>query len=109
MKYLIRKTAEFSNWLNELKDRQAYLRILARINAAEDGNFGDHKILPGSGGLFEMRLNCGPGYRVYYGRMDRKIFLIISGGDKLTQKADVAKAKAAWKRIKEEGYADGEN
>jgi putative addiction module killer protein len=109
MKYVVLKTADFTNWLAELKNRQACLRILTRINAAEDGNFGDHKILPGTGGLSEMRINCGPGYRVYYGRIERKIYLLISGGDKTTQDADISRAKVAWKRIKEEGYADGKD
>jgi putative addiction module killer protein len=109
MKYRIRRTDTFSEWLTNLQYRQGFLRITARIVAAEDGNFGDHKLLPGTGGLSEMRIDCGPGYRVYYGRMGREIYLLIMGGDKFSQKTDIARAKTMWGRIKEEGYADGED
>ena len=109
MKYELRRTDIFAEWLTKLKDRKGFLRIAARVAAAEDGYFGDHKLLPGTGGGSEMRIHCGPGYRVYYGQLGRAIYLLLSGGDKTSQKDDIATAAAMWARIKEEGYADEED
>lgn len=101
----INKTDEFAEWLAELTDLKARLRIRARILAMEDGNFSDHKLLPDSHGLFEMRVDYGPGYRVYYGRTGRTVYLLVAGGTKRSQKADIAQAKSMWLRIKESAHA----
>ncbi len=82
----------FTEWLASLKDRQARSRIEARINRLALGNPGDHRML--DGGLFELRIDWGPGYRVYCARMGDVIVLLLCGGDKTTQQKDIANAKA---------------
>ena len=82
----------FSRWLLELKDREARFAIIARIRRAMLGNFGDHKFL--GLGLYEMRINFGPGYRVYYARKERFVYLLLCGGDKASQAKDIEKARA---------------
>ena len=74
--------------------------IVTRINRAINGNFGDHKSV--GDGVFEMRITKGPGYRVYYARYGEVTYFLISGGDKSTQQADIAKAKALWEGIKQQ-------
>jgi putative addiction module killer protein len=71
-----------------------------RISRAEDGNFGDHKSI--GQGLFEFRIQFGPGYRIYYGIEDEKIILLLIGGDKSTQAKDISKAKSFWTSYKQE-------
>lgn len=107
MKNIIQQTAAFSKWLENLKDHQGRYRILARIRLAGEGDFGDCK--PAGQGLSEMRIDVGPGYRIYFGQIGRMVFLLVAGGDKRTQSRDIAKAKAVWARIKEEGYDNSEN
>ena len=89
------KTDVFSEWVEELKDCSVQARILERINRIKLGNFGDYKAL--GGGLFELRLDFGPGYRMYYVRKGSLIILLLCGGDKSTQKKDIAKAKKIMK------------
>ncbi|SEP87135.1 type II toxin-antitoxin system RelE/ParE family toxin [Basfia succiniciproducens] len=96
--FTIIQTKIFSDWLRGLKDLSGKAAIIARINRAANGNFGDHKSV--GGGLYEMRIAKGPGYRVYYGKSGEITYLLISGGDKSTQKADIVKAKALWEEIK---------
>jgi putative addiction module killer protein len=74
-----------------LKDVRAQVRIAARLRQAEAGNLGDHKNL--SGALSEMRLDIGPGYRLYFTRRDRILVVMLVGGDKSTQERDIAKAR----------------
>ena len=88
--YPIRATAIFELWFESLKDRRAKARIQARIDRAEDGNFGDHK--PIAQGVSEMRIHCGPGYRVYFKQKASEIVILLAGGDKSTQVADVKTA-----------------
>ena len=88
---IIEQTEEFSDWLRSLKDIRGKARILARIKAAETGNFGDHKLI--GDGVSEMRIDHGPGYRVYYGRCGKIVYLLLCGGDKSMQDKDIAKAK----------------
>ncbi len=71
-------------------------RILDRLKRASNGNFGDTK--PVKGGVFEMRIDYGPGYRVYFFQRGKEIVILLCGGDKSTQNADIAQAK----RLKEE-------
>lgn len=88
----------FTEWLAALKDRQARSRIEARINRLALGNPGDHRML--DGGLFELRIDWGPGYRVYCARMGDMIVLLLCGGDKTTQQKDIANAKACLQDFK---------
>ena len=66
-----------------------------RVARMEEGNFGDHKFC--SDGVWELRINTGPGYRVYYGLAGQQIVLLLCGGDKSTQSADIARAKKYWR------------
>lgn len=85
------KTSEFDAWLSDLKDRQAAARIVARIDRLALGNAGDVK--PVGSGVSEMRVDYGPGYRVYYSQRGSLVVLLLCGGDKRTQDADIKQAK----------------
>lgn len=86
----IRTTAEFDKWLHGLRDTRAKAKVLVRIQRLAGGNPGD--VASVGGGLSEMRIDYGPGYRAYYRqRGDTATFLL--GGDKGSQQADIAKAK----------------
>ncbi|URL01849.1 type II toxin-antitoxin system RelE/ParE family toxin [Avibacterium sp. 20-126] len=87
----IRTTAEFDHWLMNLKNRIAKMAIIKRIERAEQGNFGDHK--PLGGGLYEMRIATGAGYRVYYIQDGNTLYFLLCGGDKSTQQAGINKAR----------------
>jgi putative addiction module killer protein len=102
MKYILKQTTDFSNWLENLKDTKVQARITARVDAIGNGNFGDWKHI--ETGLCEMRIDYGPGYRVYYGQVGQLIILIVGGGIKRTQKKDIAKFHALWAEIKGGGY-----
>lgn len=84
----------FTKWLFDLSDRQARARILARLERLEVGNFGDAKFL--RDGVHEMRIDWGPGYRVYYGRDGRTVIVLLCGGDKRKQSADIKRAVELW-------------
>lgn len=84
------KTKQFDEWLRSLKDQKGRLRILARLTSAEQGNFGDCE--PVGGGVSEMRVHYGPGYRIYYTRRGPTVYLLLVGGDKSTQKRDISRA-----------------
>jgi len=84
----------FTDWLESLKDSRTRYRIVVRLDRVELGNLGDHRIL--AAGLFELRFDFGPGYRVYCGEVDDRIVLLLCGGDKATQNRDVRKAKQYW-------------
>lgn len=85
-------TDEFAAWLAALRDDRAKARIAARIQRLAFGNPGDVK--PVGGGIVEMRIDYGPGYRVYYVARGKVLVVILCGGDKSTQKRDIARAKA---------------
>lgn len=80
----------FGDWLSDLSDKRAQEKIAARINRLVVGNFGDCK--PLAEGLWELRIDWGPGYRVYYAVVGRELVLLVSGGDKRRQSADIALA-----------------
>lgn len=80
-------TDTFDAWFDGLRDRQAKRRIQARIDRAEEGNFGDHKSV--GKGVFEMRIDCGPGYRVYFTLRGLELVILLAGGDKSSQQADI--------------------
>jgi putative addiction module killer protein len=89
--FQINSTEAFDDWLSSLADGKGKARILARINSATFGNFGD--VVPVGDGINEMRIHFGPGYRVYYMRRDTKVYLLLAGGEKSSQKRDIARAK----------------
>jgi putative addiction module killer protein len=80
----------FESWLKSLTDEKAEARIDARINRLTHGNFGDCKFV--GGGVWELRIDWGPGYRVYYAIVGRRCVLLLAGGDKRKQSADIAAA-----------------
>ncbi|MGR9578146.1 type II toxin-antitoxin system RelE/ParE family toxin [Pandoraea sputorum] len=92
------QTDGFRSWLSTLRNLRAKARIASRIRRAELGNFGDTKSV--GNGLWEMRIDVGPGYRVYYGRQGRVTYVLLCGGDKSSQQADIAQASALWHDIK---------
>jgi putative addiction module killer protein len=82
----------FTKWLSTLPDRQARARILVRL---EVGNFGDSKFI--RNGVSELRIDWGPGYRVYYGRDTGSMIVLLCGGDKRRQDADIERAVELWR------------
>lgn len=91
------RSTSFSKWLKSLKDKTGQQRIVARIDAAEEGNLGDCQ--PVGGGVFEMRIHYGPGYRIYLTRREEVIYLLLIGGDKSTQTRDIIQAKDMAKNL----------
>ncbi len=86
----VRKTEAFAAWLDGLRDMQARARIQARIERLAMGNAGD--VRPVGEAVSEMRIDYGPGYRVYYIRRGRNLVILLAGGDKRTQAADIKTA-----------------
>ncbi|SBW07577.1 conserved hypothetical protein [uncultured delta proteobacterium] len=97
----LHETDIFADWLEKLKDHKGRARIFARLRSAKAGNFGDCK--PAGEGVSEMRIDFGPGYRVYYAQEGLNVYLLIVGGDKSSQARDIKLAKAMWREIKEKG------
>ncbi len=87
----IRKTEHFARWIDSLKDIRARARIQARIERLATGNPGDVK--PVGEGVSEMRIDHGPGYRVYYMQHGRTVIILLAGGDKSTQTKDIKTAR----------------
>ncbi len=87
-------TEPFTAWLSRLRDRQAQARILVRLERLELGSFGDCKFL--RNGVSELRVDWGPGFRVYFGRDGRTVVVLLCGDDKRGQDADVRKAVSLW-------------
>jgi putative addiction module killer protein len=94
------ETAAYSDWLANLKDGRARGRIVARTVRLSLGNAGDAKSL--GDGVSELRIDYGPGYRVYFTRRGRLIVLLLCGGDKSTQDRDIKAAKAMAKELKDD-------
>jgi putative addiction module killer protein len=88
-------TCPFDDWLENLEDDFTVRRVLSRLTRIRDGNFGDHKSV--GDGVYELRIPCGPGIRIYYGMEDSRIVVLILGGDKSSQVADIIKAKKLWR------------
>jgi putative addiction module killer protein len=84
----------YQSWLDRLKDLRARVAIQRRVDRIAAGHFGDHK--PCRAGVWEVRVDVGPGYRIYYARDGRTIGLLLCGGDKSTQAADVDTAVKYW-------------
>lgn len=85
----------FSEWLDSLKDRRAVGIVRARLNRIRLSNFGDCKSV--GGGVEELRIDFGPGYRLYYGREGALVVVLLCGGTKRTQARDIIRAKGYWR------------
>ena len=96
----IRRSSVFNSWLVKLRDRRAAARIDIRIDRLARGNPGDVK--PVGEGVSEMRIDYGPGYRVYFKDTGREIIFLLCGGDKHTQEADITEAKKIARLCEEE-------
>ena len=88
--YEIRRTDTFSKWIDRLRDARARVRVLSRLTRAEEGNLGDTK--PVGGSVSEMRIDYGPGYRIYFTKRRKTIVVLLVGGDKSSQEQDIKRA-----------------
>lgn len=88
----------FEEWLDNLKDKRAAARVLARLARVRQGNLGDCKSV--GEGVSELRVDYGPGYRVYFGRDGHTLVVLLCGGDKRTQERDIRQAKQSWREYK---------
>jgi putative addiction module killer protein len=102
----IRRTSEFDKWFKKLRDSQIKARILARVKRLAEGNPGDNRFL---GEVSEMRIDYGPGYRVYFKDTGKEIIILLCGGDKTTQEADIARARELAKIPLEEEKQEDKN
>lgn len=92
----------FLDWFNAIKDPVTRHRIRRRLDRVELGNFGDYKIL--EEGVCELRLDFGPGFRIYFADEGDMIVILLSGGDKSTQEKDIKTAKKYWKELLERSH-----
>jgi putative addiction module killer protein len=97
--YTIKRLPEFDDWIASLRDRQTRLRLLRRLEKAQRGLLGD--VAPIGGGVYEMREFFGPGWRMYYKHFNEATIIMLGGGDKGSQGADIAAAKALADTIEE--------
>ena len=84
------RSADFDQWLKKLRDARAKARIAARLVSAQQGNFGEYRVLPA--GVCEMKIDFGPGYRVYYTRRGSVVYVLLTGGEKSSQQQDIKRA-----------------
>ena len=96
----VRQTERFAHWLEDLRDLRARARVQARIERLIGGNPGDAK--PVGSGVSELRINYGPGYRVYFQQRGSTLIILLAGGDKSTQARDIEEALLLARQIKEE-------
>ena len=89
--YQVSQTAVFAKWLANLRDIKGQARILARLEACRLGHLGDSKSV--GGGVHELRIHVGPGYRVYFSKRRNRILLLLCGGSKSSQARDIERAK----------------
>ena len=94
----VRQTSEYADWYARLRDMKAKARIDVRIRRMSLGNLGDAKFF---GGIGELRIDHGPGYRVYFLKRGEALIILLGGGDKSSQASDIALAKAVASRWKE--------
>lgn len=88
----------FREWLVSLRDRKARAAVRVRINRLRQGNLGDSRSL--GEGVHELRIHYGPGYRVYFGILDRENVALLCGGHKGTQNRDIERAKGYWRELR---------
>lgn len=94
--YLTREgRSPFQEWLNSLRDMKARVRIEKRLERVSLGNLGDYRSL--GEGVYELKIDYGPGYRIYFGQRGSTIVLLLCGGDKSTQEQDILRAKEYWR------------
>jgi putative addiction module killer protein len=93
----VRSSAVFDAWFDALRDRQAQARITVRIRRLQGGNPGQHRVL--KSGVVEMKIDFGPGYRVYFTQRGAELVLLLAGGDKSTQQHDVQLALRLAKEL----------
>ena len=84
----------FSEWLQSLKDRKSRAKIRIRLDRVRLGNLGNNKFL--GKGVYEFKIDYGPGYRIYYGQSGKEIILLLSGGEKKRQQSDIKQAQQYW-------------
>ena len=95
----VEQTDEYRQWIEGLRDRAGRARILVRVDRLIHGNPGTHRNL--ADGVSELKIDIGPGYRVYYSQRGTVLLLLLAGGDKSTQEKDIAKAIALARGFKE--------
>ena len=95
----VEKSDVYREWLDTLKDRVGRARVLVRVDRLIDGNPGQHRDL--AGGVSELKIDSGPGYRVYYAQRGTRLLLLLVGGDKSTQQKDIAAAIALAREFEE--------
>jgi putative addiction module killer protein len=95
----VKKTDEYREWLDRLRDQAGRARILVRVDRLIHGNPGDHRNL--QGGVSELKIDFGPGYRVYYTQRGEQLLLLLIGGDKSSQAKEIAKAQQLAKDFEE--------
>ena len=86
----VRMTEYYRDWINSLRDREGRARIQVRVDRLAHGNPGKYRRL--SGGIRELKIDVGPGYRVYYTERDNELIILLAGGDKSTQQEDIKTA-----------------
>lgn len=97
VEYEVRQTVIFSKWLSKIRDSVAKVSIVRRVARLENGNFGDSKSV--GGGVYELRIDVGKGYRVYFTNKDNKMVVLLVGGDKSMQDEDIKTAKKMAKEV----------
>ena len=95
--FTVQQTEEFQAWLDALRDFRAQVRIAARLRLAEAGNLGNWK--PVAGEVSEMRVDIGPGYRLYFTRRGGILIVMLAGGNKSTQTRDIKRAQRILKEL----------
>lgn len=93
------RSSDFDAWLSGLVDHKAKARILARLRSATLGNFGDCESV--GDGVSEMRVHVGPGYRVYFMRMGATVYILLTGGDKSSQRQDIVRARKMAQELRD--------
>ena len=89
----------FTEWFHAIRESKTRYRIQRQLERLEEGNFGDYQSV--GGGIFELRIHFGAGYRIYFGEVDNIIVLVLYGGDKSSQSRDIERAKTYWLDYKE--------
>jgi putative addiction module killer protein len=94
---LVRMTEVYRDWINSLRDRGGRARIQVRVDRLANGNPGQHRNL--TGGISELKIDFGPGYRVYYTEREGDLVILLAGGDKSTQQQDIRTATALARNL----------
>ena len=97
---MVRQTSEFQRWMDKLRDMRAKARVAFRLTQVENGNLGDFKSVGKE--VFELRIDYGTGYRLYFAKEDDVIIVLLIGGDKSSQDRDIKKAANIWQVYKNE-------